>query len=113
MVRYSPIGILLLIVFVVFGPHDWFFASNRSQHTQVPPSAISSVLPDANSVGDQPRHGMVDAIETKQGYIVRTESGLPLRYDVLVMILVLAYWAYRKMAVQGRQDRSDTDPEEG
>lgn len=108
MIRYSPIGLVVAFIFVVFGPHNWFLASDRAQHTQVAQSALSSVLPDASTIGDQPRRGQIDAVETKQGYVVRVESGIRLRYDIIVGILLLLFaWPIRKMARKRRQDASD------
>lgn len=105
MIRYSPIGIAIAILFLLFGPHNWFFASDRADHTQVSQSALSSVLPDANSVGDQPRHAMVDAVQTKQGFIVRTASGLQLRYELFVLaFLALFGLPIRKYLLSRRQD---------
>jgi len=112
MIRYSPIGIALAILFLLFGPHDWFLASNRADHAQASPSALSSVLPDANSVGDQPRHSMVDAVETRQGFMVRTASGLQFRYELLVMGLLLVFgWPIRKCLLSRRRSPPDSDGE--
>lgn len=108
MIRYSPIGIVVAILFILFGPHVWFFASDRANHTQVSQTAVSSILPDANSVGDQPRHSMVDAVETKQGWVVRTASGLQLHYELVGLGFLLVFgWPMRKYLLSRRQDPPD------
>lgn len=113
MIRYSPIGIVLAIVFILLGPHDWFVSPNRSAHIQASPSALSTVLPDVNSVGDQPRRGMVDAVQTKQGWVVRTASGLTLRYELFVGAMLLIFgWPLRKFLISRQQDRSTSDHDE-
>ena len=113
MIRYSPIGLLMVIIFAIFGPHNWFMASDLSNHTQAVPSALSSSLPDASTVSDQPNRGM-DIIATKQGFMVRTQSSRSHNFNLLIIaVLLLFAWPLRKMATGGKQDVSDADDDLG
>lgn len=99
MIRYSPIGLIVAALFLLLGPHDWLNTAERPSHTAPLASPVTPILPDANSLGDQPRRSMVDAVQTKQGWLVRVEHGLPLRYDLIVIPLIIAAgWYVRRQA---------------
>lgn len=114
MIRYSPIGIVITLLFLVFGPHECFRASDRSGHAQVAASALSSILPDANKVGDLPSRSMVDAVETKQGWIVRTASRGQLRFQLVAGAFLLALaWFLRKTGLIRRQNPAVSEHDDG
>lgn len=102
------------MLFMVLGPQTWFLASNRASHTQAQPTPISSVLPDAASISDQPTRGMVDEVQTKQGWMTRIESPRRMLGSVIAMAVVFAfYWPLRQKALARKHDQPNSEVEDG
>jgi hypothetical protein len=110
MIRVRPFALVIAIIFIVFGPHNWWIAgSNRVSQPPPQPTALSWILPDAASFGDRPRRGGIDAIQTKQGWMVRIASRGQLLGDLFVMAVVFAfYWPLRQKALARKQDEPDS-----
>ena len=100
MIRVGPVGIILAILFIAFGPHNSFYSSNRWSQAETQPGPLSSILPDAANLSDQPSRGNIDAVQTRQGWMIRIASRRRMVENTLIALVVVAFaWPLRKKAL--------------
>ena len=75
-------------------------AGFETGQAETQPGPLSSILPDAANLSAQPSRGSIDAVQTRQGWMIRFASRRRMVENTLIALVVVAFaWPLRKKAL--------------